>query len=610
MLTMDAHTSDELSGKKLVEVVAGGERTGLDNPGSIPSDDTSGTNQIKHRQPATERTQLIRPRRPTDPTDDDITSNDDVTFPRLVYGSVTSKQTQPTEMQDHSNLVDKILKKLSQPSGSMMSLLLIVVVDVVLVLAANLNTDNRGLQVKPHHVLVYLMVLIFIFIAWTCYAVIPQKLHYSRRYEGTLIPSHLLTGVGIFGTLTAISQVLLFLDFIKCRHHVSSLSNVFGVYPIFKITFIYVQIYFFYKFSRDGVRHSNLPGGIFFVMFTLATNLCIWVSVFFSDVSADPKLRDVSWLNHYYYGVEKHNLCANESLTSQTSRDLHAIVASLSPYISTFSMEYALLASGLLLHIWRIIKKPIPKLPKSKKQSWTLWRVGFIFGLLTIPVVFVAYMREESGMKFTGPKVTIYVLKAGFFVTLMLLCWSCIKSVDQKSGFIKKNKSMKLEVILLGITGFLGFPPYDLACTFSAICEWGNYPVIELIWYGISVLCEFFQNCVQFYFIKKVYQFRLPEVAGNKVMNVASFVRQCASFALVMNIAYWAAKTYDLRHTPADPSIAEKFFGKYTWFALTHFSFPLCLFFYFHIAICYANIVASFSQFGPLSSNTYEHDNE
>ena len=605
---MDARASDELSGKRLIEVVAGGDSTGLDNPGSIPTSDGNdppSTNQIKHRQPATERTQLIRPRRPTDQTDDDTTSHDDNTsLPRLVYGSIIPRQTEPAETQTRLNPVEKILKMLSQPTLSVMSLLLILVADIVLVLAANINTDKKGLQVKPHHVLIYLMVLIFVFIAWTCFAVVPQKLHYSRRYEGTLIPSHLLTGLAIFGTVSAVAQVLVFLDFIKCRSHVDSLSNVFGVYPIFKIAFIYFQIYFFYKFSRDGVRHSNIPGGVFFVMFTLATNLCIWVSVFFNDLSADPRLKHVVWLNHYYFGVEKYNLCANENKTSAASRDLHALVTSLLPYISTFSMEYALLASGLLLHIWRIIKKPIPKLPKSKKQPWTLWRVGFISGLLAIPIIFVAYMKEEATLKLTAPKMTISALKAGLFVTLLILCFMCIKSVEQKSGFIKKNKPMKLEVILLGITGFLGFPAYDLASIFAVVCEWGNYPAIELIWFGICSLCELFSICVQFFFIKKVYQYRLPEVSGNKVMGIARFVRQYASLALVMNIAHWAVKTYELRHTSADQSIAEKFFGKYTWFAVSHFSFPLCLFFYFHIAICYANVVASFSQFGPLWSST------
>jgi hypothetical protein len=610
-----AYTSDEPTGRKLIAVASD---QGQENPCSISDDinDTPSTNQVKQRQTSSERSPLIRPRRSTDLTEDTLSrDNSDSGVSRVRYGSIPSRHTPPIEIRNNSGLLEKIKKTLSQPTNSVMSLLLIIVIDVVLVFAANISTDRKGLQVKPQHVLVYLMILISIFVAWTCIAVIPQKLRYSSRHDGTLIPSHLLTGVGIFGTFTATSHILLFLDFIKCSEQVNGLSYVYAVYPLFKIAFVYCQMYFFYKLSRDGIRTPRnkpsvvLPGGVFFVMVTLATNLCIWASVFFNDATSNPKLREISWLNHYYYGVEKHDLCANESLTSPGARELHALVGSFSPYISTFSMEYALLASGLLLHIWMVIKSPIRKVPKSRNQPWTLWRVGFIIGLLAIPVVFVAYMKEQTTLKLVAPKVTLYVLKACFFVALMPLCWNCIRLVSEKSGFVKKKKPMKLEIILLGISAFLGFPAFDLASAFAAVCEWRNFPILMVIWYAITYMCELFSISLQFFFIKKAYQYKLPKVAGEKVKKAAMFIRQYASFALVISIAYWAAKTYELRRTSDDPSIAEKFFGKYTWFALSHFSLPLCVFFYFHLAICYANVVFSFSQFGPLwSRNELEVD--
>ncbi len=596
------HTSDEHSGRKLVAVAAGGESQGLDNPCSISDDINDTASILKQRQVSGERTSLIRPRRSTDQTDDTASQeNSDSGFPRHHYGSIPLRRPVLIEKQNTS-ICEKMREMLLQPINSVVSLLLIVIIDFVLVFAALLKTDDKVAQVKPQHVLVYLMILISVFIAWSCYAVIPQKLRYSRRQDGTVIPRHLLTGVGIFGTVSATTEILLFLDFIKCSQHVDGLSYTYAVYPLFKITFIYFQMHFFYKLSRDGIHDSRLPGGVFFVMVTLATNLCIWVSVFFSDASSNSKLSGVSWLNHYYYGHEKYDLCANENLTSQGSRKLHALVKDFAPYMSTFSMEYVLLASGLLLHIWMVLKGPATKVSKSKKQPWTLWRFGFILGLLAIPIIFVAYMKEQTALKLAAPKVTLYVLQASFFVSLMVFCFRCIWLVDEKWGFIPKKKPMKLEIILLGISAFLGFPASDLARCFAAVCELRNpdLPVLEVVWYGICAMCELFSICTQFYFVKKAYQYKLPEVAGDKVKKAAQFIRQYASLALIMNIAYWAAKTYELRRTSADPSIAEQFFGKYTWFALSHFSLPLCIFFYFHLAICYANIVSSFSQFGPL----------
>ncbi len=630
-------TSDEHSGTKLVNMAGAVESQGLDNPCSLSDyiNETSG-----------ERTPLIRPRRSTDQTEDTASQeNSDSVFTRRGSVAVLIKKRQNTSIREKMKVMKmkllqsiKVMKmKLVQPINSVLALLLIVIIGFVLVFAANLKTDDKVAQVKPQHVLVYLMILISVFIAWSCYAVISQKLHsYSlgeKSEYDTYFPRRLLTGVGIFGTVSATTQILHFLDFIKCSQHVDGLSYIYAVYPLFKITFIYFQMHFFYKLSYDGILDSYLPGGVFFVMVTLATNLCIWVSVFFSDVSSNSKLSEVSWLNHYYYGAENYDLCANESLTRQGSYKLHALVNDFAPYMSTFSMEYALLASGLLLHIWMVLnslrrsKSERHKQPwkqrrerhererrererrereererrerewqreREREEKWSLWRVGFIFGLLAIPMIFVAYLKEQTAFEFAAPKVILYVLQASFFVLLMMFCFCCIWLLDEKRGFVRKEKQpMKLEVVLLGISAFLGFPAFDLAGAFAAVCELHNLPVLEVVCYGICSMCELFSICTQLYFIKKAYQYELPDVPRNGVKKAAQSIRQYASFALVMNIGYWAAKTYELRRTSADPSIAEQFFGKYTWFALSHFSLPLCIFFYFHLAICYANIVFS-----------------
>ncbi|XP_028404927.1 proton channel OtopLc-like isoform X1 [Dendronephthya gigantea] len=593
-----ASTSDENSGRKLLPVASGVETGGLDNPCSVSVDDEHGstnTNHIKHIPTGSERTPLIRPRRSTDVTDD---TNSDSGLPTMRYGSIPGRQAPRLEAKP--GIIARIDKTLSQPTTSVIAMLLIVVLGIALTFAANLNTDRQAGQIKPHQVLIYMMLLISVFVAWMCFAVVPQTPHYSRRRDGTLIPRHLLTGVAIFGTVSATTQILLFVDFIKCSKHVEGLSYVFAVYPFFKIAFIYFQMYFFYKLSRDSIHHNSLPGGVFFVMVTLATNLTIWASVFFNDATGAAKLSNVSWLNHYYFGIEKHDLCANENLTSPASRELHNLLSNFAPYISTFSMEYALLASGLLLDVWLVIKKPETHVPKPQKQQWTLWRFGFILGLLAIPVVFVAYMKEQIAIDFTAPKVILYVLKSLFFLAMMYCCFKCTSLLNEKSGFVKKDKQTKLEIYLLGVSALLGFPAFDMASTVAAICEWRNFPILYVLWSGIASMFELFASCVQFYFIRKAYQYKLPKVADTKANKASKFIRQYASFALVMNISYWASKTYELRHTSGDTVIAEQFFGKYTWFGLSHFSLPLCIFFYFHIATCYANVVSIFSQFGPL----------
>ncbi|XP_046839349.1 proton channel OtopLc-like [Xenia sp. Carnegie-2017] len=593
---------DDKSGRKLVCVA--------NDRGKISSNSTARSkSQMTSGISGNERSPLIRPPNSNDEPSDDTASEAAQFFPRMRvnYGSVPPQSSQLSVVERRCVNFQSLLKILSQPMASIFSCLILVIIGIVMVFAANLRTNPSGDEVKPKHVLIYIMLLISIFIIWMIFAVIPHKLRNPGRHDGTLIPRHLLTGVGIFGTVSATTQVLMLLDYIKCSQHVKGLSYVYGIYPCFKIAFIYFQIYFFYKFSRDGIRNSFLSGGVFFVMVTLATNLCIWTSAFFGDVSNNPKLKDVPWLNHYYFGIKNDDPCSNRSLTSYHAYKLHSLVKGLSPYISTFSMEYALLASGLLLHIWMLTRRRVPKVPKPNKQTWTLWRLGFIAGLMAIPIVFLAYfMNEEFNSKPTATKVLLSVLKGVFFILLLSCCFYSITLIDEKQGFVKKKRGMKLEVILLGISGFLGFPAFDLASIFAAFCEIENFDTVQVLWYAICKMCELLSFFSQFCFIKKAYQYKLPEV-GHKTVGIASQrIRQFASFAAVLNIAYWAAHTYELRNTSASLTIGEKYFGRYSWFGLSHVCLPLCLFFYFHIAICYANVVSSVSQFGPL----WNHDKQ
>lgn len=590
---MEAFTNDDGLGQTLLHVA--GDKREMDKQESTShhNKNTYSIQEDIHHG----RSPLIRPRRPGDLTDDGGSTASSLSD-HTKYGAIPIRRK---TIQPDSNvgLLKYIATTLSTRSISVMLFLLIVIIGIVLTAVSNLNTDPSGIQVKPHHVLVYIMFLMTVFMVWISITILPQKTKYSSRHDGALIPRHLLTGMCMFGMACAICQMLLFVDFVKCNRHVKRLNAIYGIYPFFKSSFVYFQIYFFYNLSRSGIRDRKVPGGNFFIMVTLATNMCILGAVFITDSSMDPKIGNVGWLNHYYYGINGSDLCGNASMTSPQGKRLHDITTDLWPYISAFSMEYALLASGLLLNIWQSIKAPMTsQTPKSEQQIWTLWRLGFILGLLSLPLLFVSYISEINTEQFGNAKGVLYCFESFIYIILAALSWYCIVLLNKTSDFVKHAKTPQLLLILLGIS-FIGFPVLDLCCMFASFAEVGNFPASLIVWYAISSATELAAVSLQFLFVKKAYEYKLPEVAGPSVRKASKFIRQFASFALVVNFGYWAAKTYELRRK-TKPTISEKFYGRYAWFALGHLSYPLCIFFHFHLAISFADVISFFSQFGPL----------
>lgn len=594
---MDSFGSDDESGQQLTLVASGNHRelAGLESM-SGDTDHESFSPDL-NQSTSHERSPLIRPRRPSDIITEEVSSLHSTSITQRRYGTVPRKNH--VRLESNIGLLKNLTATLSLRPVSVMVFLLIVVIGITLNAAANLNTDNNAVNVEPRHVLVYTMFLMTVFVLWINISILPQKFQYSGNHGGALIPSHLLTGIGIFGMFCAVTQMLVFIDFAKCSRHVENLSAIYGMHPFFKTTFVYFQIYFFYKLSRGGICDQKVPGGNLFIMITLATNMCIWGVAFLNDASNDPKMKDVKWLNHYHYGINGSDPCANTSITSPQAKQLHDIILQLQPYIAAFAMEYALLASGLLLHVWYSLKTPsTSQAHAADKVNWTLWRLGFILGLLSIPFLFVAYVGETTREKVDTAHGVLYGFEFLIYVVLAALSRYCTVLLKKSSNFIKCKQSMPLEVTLLGIS-IIGFPVLDLSRGLAAIAESKNMPLSLILCYGLSSVAELVAVGVQFLFIIIAYQYKLPGVAGPKVRKSARFIRQFASFSLVVNFGYWAAKTYELRGS-STRSVAEKFYGKYTWFGLSHFCYPLCIFFHFHLAICYANVIAHFSRFGPI----------
>ena len=597
---MEASNGDDSYDKKLLFNVAG-EKRELDKRCDSNSNESSNiTSSTQEKDIHHERSPLIRPHRQGDLTDNSGSSVTSLTDRSRRYGAVPRKKTVQPGSNGGLLKYMHVAATLSTRSVSVMSFLLIVVFGIVLTAASNLNTDPNGIQVKPYHVLVYIMLLMTVFVVWVSICILPQKLKYSSRHDSALIPRHLLTGIAIFGIGSTIPQILIFMDFVKCSCHVKIFSPIYGIYPFFKIFFVYFQIYFFYKLSRSGIRDRKMPGGNFFIMVTLATNMCIWGQVFLTDASSDPRMQSVVWLNHYYYGINGVDLCANATITSSYAQKFHATIGNLRPYFCAFSMEYALLATGFLLHIWQSIKEPmVSQAALSEQQNWTLWRLGLILGLFLIPFLFVAYMHERNSERFSTGKGGLYGFLCLLNILLAACSWYCIVLLNRTSDLVKNAKTTQLEAILLAIS-FIGFPVHDLCCMFASFMEIGNFPASLIAWYALSAVAELVAVSLQFLFVKKAYECKLPKVAGPNERKAAKIIRQFASFALVLNFCYWGSKTYELRKKSTDPTVAETFYGKYAWFALSRLSYPLCIFFHFHLAICFAEVISIFSQFGPL----------
>ena len=468
--------------------------------------------------------------------------------------------------------------------------LVFLVVGLTLLVSVHVKSDVTAHEIKPKHFHYYKIALIVIFIACLIF-----KCRHScnggvsdEDFE-PLIPSHLLTGLAVFGIVYSTLEVVSMIDFVKCSRNVTSLDRSYVASAVLEIVFVFCQIYIFYSLSRR--RKQILWFGNLFTMFTLATNLTLWAGYFCAGAVDHPDLTNVTWLRRYYYGLEK-DMCGFNN-TGNNSRKLHVeVMPEIKPYQYTFAMEYSLLASALLLHVWLEIATPSAGEFDASNKKWKVWRFGFILGLFSLPLM--GCMGVYSTARHTLSN-SAYLFTIQCIVMIPILFVSSAGLWLLRKYYTRRRtdtKVLKVDIILLCFSA-LGFVILDLFTAFASLLEVLKTYDKPFLVMGVTLFGELV--CISvltvFVFASYFYQMR----SGDDGILAAKYVRQIASFCITVNFGFWAIRTYTFRSKYYFDLVGHQYFGQTAWFVITQVSTPMIIFYHFHCAVCLTGIIAKSS---------------
>ena len=470
--------------------------------------------------------------------------------------------------------------------------LVFLVAGLTLLVSVHVKSDITAQEIKPKHFHYYKIVLIGFFILWLTKVKCRRNssVVVSEEDFEPLIPRHLLTGLALFGVVYSAFEVVAIIDFVKCLRNVIGLDRSYVASAVFEMVFVFCQIYMFYSLS--GRRKQILWFGNLFTMFTLATNLTLWAGYFCAGAVDHPDLKNVTWLRRYYYGLEE-DMCSFNN-TGNNSRELHVdVMPEIKPYQYTFAMEYSLLASALLLHVWLEIATPSAGEFDATNKKWEVWRFGFIAGLFSLPLM--GCMGVNSTARHTLSNSAFLFAVQGAAMILILLgssigLWLLRKYYTRRRT---DTKVLKVDIILLCFSA-LGFVVLDLFTTFACLLEILKTYDTDFLVMGVASFVELVCISVQtvFVFASYFYQMRSCDYDG---IRAAKYVRQIASFCITVNFGFWAIRTYTFRSKYYFDLVGHRYFGQTAWFVITQVSTPMIIFYHFHCAVCLTGIIAKSS---------------
>lgn len=455
---------------------------------------------------------------------------------------------------------------------------------LALIINVHIDSDTKALEVYPYVFHYYKTSLIVIFMAWVIVIQYFQKrrTQESDQYFEPLIPSHLLNGLVLFGISNLVFQVATILDFSKCSQSVSGLDKSYLVTGVMEMLFVLSQIYVFYTLSCK--RKTKIWFKHEFTMYTLAVNLTLWAGYLCEGAVNHPDLKGVEWLRRYHYGLKNDSCASHTKNTGNESRELHDLVSNMVQFKVTFAMEYSLLASALLLHIWLELATPFAGKFEGTNVKWAVWRGGFFCGLLSLPSIgcVAVYSTVEFNVRST---IILCLVECALFLFMFL--GSCVGLWNIKTHYRRDPgaKALKVDLILLCLSS-VGFVVLDLFAIFATIAE----RQAEYIPIGITSVVELVTMAALTTFIIASYFYTLRPT--EKGLKAAKWIRQIGSFCLIVSFGLWAKSTYTFRSVHHFDYVAWKYFETTTWFAITQLATPLCIFYHFHCAVCLSAIIA------------------
>lgn len=518
--------------------------------------------------------------------------------------------------------------------ASVVYLICLTTAGIVMNIASWLHNDKEVTGVTRDHIDGFLMTCICPALIWILYIFCKQNDRKTVDFISPLPHSHrpLMAGAYVFGAGSCVMDILHIGFYAQCSNSLSSMA-----FSVFKAVFIISQILFLRKFANATLHKSQ---NIRLVLFhILGTNVCMWFRALFSHARLISENDLSSNLNNFNDTI----LCGNKETP------MMKIWAASEPYLYPFTMEYSLIAGGILFMMWSGLRDLNPD-PQDiyiydEISEWNTSEAGDFkdesSGYIGSSTPSTSWSRSQSHMSLSGSISTASVCKScqetreairdsytsssdpgflfGVLLSAFLLMAIALLMLDHGSEhalrFYYIYQIMLHSVMCTALWVFLkalqtqlsSWYSYDsddtlLIVSFtgvflytglgftSALSEMKAMASLSSYVATKSVLV-LFESMLQVTAIIKALRFR-----ANPTGSCTDLMRQCALFLLTTNFALWAQDSFfELRNSATTP-VQNKLFGGGTWHAITILAYPLCIFFRFHSAACLFEVWTNFKQ--------------
>ena len=489
---------------------------------------------------------------------------------------------------------------------------------VLFLVAANVNTDENA-RLNIHGQLsmyVYLTAVHVFAITWMFVSLWRGILwRRTEQSKNQLIPERLLSGIMFFGlgsSFMSMVELIQYLDEYVARPHCNiSENNTMLFYYSVRTVFVYVQLYYFYKLSHLPEKVILHFYEHFLFMHLIAVNLGTWVVTFVYDSAEE--LNEHSEEGKHAENGTIHNstklfmarhwgtvVNTSETACFKTVESLESAAKKMEPYLYTFTMEYCLISAGLLLNAWMSLGNETDQqangnsanaeAPKSTPRVSTLWRFGFVFGLFYIPAFVAIVLNLLFSDDEEQDQIIYAVMEFLFFLSIFIASLIGFCPLKKKSNQAQTHG--EVDVLLLGVA-LIGVVFLDMLIIIASICQWYKSPGFAICLILTNIM-EIISSIMFASFVQIAFKF------DEKDSDFAPTIREVVSFLFMLNICFWALYTFEVKKSKDILNIVEQFYTERVWFYLSHFAYPLAVFFHFHGAVCMVEILKQF----PESSNT------
>lgn len=523
--------------------------------------------------------------------------------------------------------------------ASLLYLICLTTAGVVFNLSKWLQADSKADSgVTADHIDGFLITCIVPTLLWICYIFCKQN---DRKTVDFITPSPhsnrpLMAGAYVFGAGSCVMDLLHIAFYVECS---SNLSSLF--FSVFKAIFIFSQILFLRKFATATLHKS--PSIRLVLFHILGTNICIWFRALFSHS------RSIFSVNGEYVKMEleQENICVSKHYS------MKKIWEASEPYLYPFTMEYTLIAGGILYNMWSGMRDLDPD-----PQDIYIYDELSDFNTTTDNMS-EKYDEDHGYGTCEAHTPSNHSVTSGRFlsrfslnraVSNSSLCQSCIDHHDQS----RMNKvpssdpgllvGLLFSILLLLAVGLLWVDKtssnalrfyylYQITLlTLMCLSSWIILKCLmtqKLTWYPFApndtlLIASFtgvflyaglcltagiaeYKNrgLISDFSIAKstliLFQGMLQATSVIKALRFrprdeigANVIRQGALFLLTTNLALWCQDSFfELRDFVTTP-VQTVFYGERSWRAITVLAYPLCIFFRFHSAACLFEIWSSF----------------